>query len=100
MATRNRFRMTDTLARHAKNTSGKKTTVYPDSDGLCLLVYEIGKKVWQWCSSHAGKTTTIQIDRHPDISLARARADASTLRKKLRQAINPAIEKRVDRLES
>lgn len=99
MARRKLFQLTDISVKQAKHLSSNKSTVYPDGDGLRLLVYASGIKVWQFTYSN-GKSTTLQIGRYPAISLANARVEAAAVREKLRQGVNPVVEKRVERARS
>lgn len=68
-----------------------------DRDGLYLLVYPTGSKVWRYKYKYAGKEKLISFDRYPEVSLLDAREKQFEARKLLTQGIDPSSSKREDK---
>jgi integrase len=70
----------------------------PDSGSLYLLVRPSGAKLWRMNYRHLGRQKTLHFGQWPEIGLAIAREKRDEARKQLASGLDPAAEKRLDRL--
>jgi integrase len=69
-----------------------------DSEGMYLHVSTSGSKAWRFDYGYGGKRFTYTIGKYPQIGLAAARAKRTELKLKLKDGLNPAIEKKAQKL--
>ena len=67
---------------------------YNDGDGLYLMIPKRGKPYWMLRYTFNSKRKEMTIAKYSDISLADVRDKARTLKKKLRDGINPLAERK------
>lgn len=65
------MKLNDTKCKNLKPTD--KTQKVSDGDGLYLMVYPHGSKIWQFMYSYLGRRQTISFGKYPAISLSEAR---------------------------
>ena len=65
-----------------------------DGDGLFLLVKSTGSKIWRFKYRVDGKEKLLTIGPYPDVSLKEARDCVFASRRKLRDGIDPMLEKK------
>src|SRR5512135_150032 len=65
-----------------------------DGDGLHLLVKKTGSKIWRFKYRFDGKEKLQTIGPYPDVSLKEARDCVFASRRKLRDGIDPMLEKK------
>lgn len=68
-----------------------------DEKGLRLLVTPDGGKYWRFKYRFANKQKTLALGVYPEVSLKRARELRDDARQKVRQGIDPAQERRLER---
>ena len=88
-------KLTDTAVRNFKFVD--KQYKRPDGQGLYLLVTAAGK-YFRYDYRHSGKRKTLALGVYPDISLSEARAGLEAARKQLRDGVDPAAQRRAQRL--
>ena len=69
-----------------------------DSDALYLVVRPSGAKVWRMNYRHLGRQKTLYFGSWPDIGIASARELRDAARKLLLAGLDPAAEKKVERI--
>jgi hypothetical protein len=69
-----------------------------DGDGLCLLVGPHGKKLWRFRYRFAGRENMLALGSFPTVSLASARYKREAARKLLADGIDPANQRKQDKL--
>lgn len=90
--------LTDTRIR---NTKPRATPIkLTDSEGLYLEVRPTGAKLWRYRFRLHGKENVFALGAYPEISLAAAREARNTARQLVRQGINPAGQRKMDRLRA
>ncbi|GAB2901622.1 tyrosine-type recombinase/integrase [Uliginosibacterium flavum] len=90
-------RLRDLDVKQAKPNENGKTRVLPDGDGLRLLIMPNARKHWQFRTASGGKETCLQVGTYPDMSLSKAREEASKLREVLRSGKSPVVERKIER---
>lgn len=87
--------LTATAIRNAK----PRTKPYKLSDGagLYLEVMPNGSRYWRWRYRYDGKDTRLAFGVFPEVALAEARERRDDARRKLRDGIDPATERKVER---
>ena len=70
-----------------------------DEKGLYLEVFPNGSKLWRFKYRIAGKEKRLALGAYPETTLIEARSKRDTYRKQVREDIDPAREKRLERLE-
>lgn len=65
------MKLNDTKCKNIKPND--KTQKIADGDGLYLMVYPYGSKIWQFRYSYLGRRKTISFGKYPAISLFEAR---------------------------
>ena len=70
-----------------------------DADGLHMMVTPAGGKLWRLRFRVGGKEKTLSLGAYPKLGLSEARRLKSEALDKLDQGIDPAAEKRRQRLE-
>jgi len=70
----------------------------PDGGSLYLLVEPSGAKLWRMNYRHLGRQKTLYFGQWPQVSLAIAREKRDEARKQLASGLDPAAEKRLERL--
>ena len=90
--------LTDTTFRNAK----PKEVLYKlfDGGGLHLLVHPNGGRYWRMDYRSNGKRGTLALGVYPTVSLAEARAKRDKAKKQIAAGINPAAQRKLDRLAS
>ena len=89
--------LTDLFIKKLKNDSEQKK--FSDGQGLYIYLRESGKKLWQMSYRFEGKQKTLSFGEYPAISLAEAREKRSQIKKLIAQGIDPAEQKRQQKLE-
>lgn len=69
-----------------------------DGGGLYLLVSATGQRYWRMDYSFAEKRSTIALGVYPTISLADARAKRLEIKRQLAEGINPAVQRKIDKI--
>jgi integrase len=70
-----------------------------DEKGLYLEVFPNGSKLWRFKYRIGGKEKRLALGAYPETTLIEARERRDTHRKQVKDGIDPAREKRLDRLE-
>jgi integrase len=90
--------LSDTQCRTAKpDPSGKMRKLF-DGGGLFLKIYPNGSKFWRLKYTFAGKEKLLALGAYPAISLAQARDARQTAKRQLLDNIDPATQKRIEKL--
>lgn len=89
--------LTDSHCRHAK----PKAKLYRLSDyrGLCLEVKPSGVKAWRFRFTLKGKASMFALGDYPAVTLAEARERCEAARQLVKQGINPAQQRQLDRVK-
>src|SRR3546814_16474003 len=69
-----------------------------DSDALYLLVRPNGAKLWRMHYRHLERQKTLYFGSWPDVGISAARELRDEARKKIVSGLDPAAEKKVERL--
>lgn len=69
-----------------------------DGYGLYIEVHPNGSKLWRLKYSHLGKDKRIAFGRYPEVGLAEARGKRDEARRKLRDGVDPAAERKREKL--
>lgn len=77
---------------------GKAVRKLPDTGGLYLWVQANGKKYWRLRYWLAGKEKSLSLGVYPAVSLKEARARRDKERKRLDDNLDPAAERRAEKL--
>ena len=88
--------LTDLKIQSIKGT-GKPQKI-ADAEGMYLFVSASGSKAWRFDYGYGGKRFTYTIGKYPQVGLAAARAKRAELKAKLLSGLNPAIEKRTQKV--
>ena len=88
--------LTDLKIQSIKGT-GKPQKV-ADAEGMYLFVSASGSKAWRFDYGYGGKRFTYTIGKYPLVGLAAARAKRAELKSMLLDGLNPAIEKRTNKI--
>lgn len=89
--------LTDTAIRAAKPTE-KQQKLF-DGNGLYLLVFPSGSKVWRYKYHFRGREKLISLGAYPEVSLKDAREKASDARKILGSDKDPSAERQRSKLQ-
>ena len=89
--------LTDTAIRAAKPTE-KQQKLF-DGNGLYLLVFPSGSKVWRYKYHLRGREKLISLGAYPEVSLKDAREKASDARKILGSDKDPSAERQRSKLQ-
>lgn len=89
-------KLTATAIKHAK--AEDKPRKLSDGHGLHLLLQPGGAKYWRYNYRLAGKQKTLALGVYPDVSLADARRLHGEAREKVLAGVDPAQQKRIERL--
>ncbi|GJL73150.1 MAG: hypothetical protein NMNS01_23490 [Nitrosomonas sp.] len=89
----------DARYKNAKS-EGKKITKLYDGNGLFLWVYEDGRKYWRMRYRMHGKEKLLSLGVYPTVSLSQAREQARAENTKIRNDIDPSIERRIKKQQS
>lgn len=84
--------LSDTVCRTTKPR--ERDYKLSDSKGLHLFVTTNGYKSWRWKYRIAGKEKSLTIGPYPEVSLAEARKRRDEAASKLRDGIDPSIERK------
>ena len=89
--------LTDTHCRNAR----PKPKLYrlTDHRGLCLEVKPSGVKAWRYRFTLEGKASMFALGEYPAVSLAEARDRCEAARQLVKQGINPAQQRQIDRIK-
>jgi integrase len=90
--------LTDLKIRKAKAES--KPYKLSDGGGLFLLVKPNGSKLWQQKYRYLGKERLLSHGQYPEVSLTQARQKREEARVVLAEGGDPAVQKRLDQIES
>ncbi len=71
-----------------------------DAGGLFILVKPNGSKLWQQKYRHLGRERLLSHGQYPDVSLAEARKLRDAAKKTLNNGGDPAVQKRLERIEA
>lgn len=88
--------LTDLKIQSIKST-GKPQKI-ADAEGMYLFVSASGSKAWRFDYGYGGKRFTYTIGKYPQVGLAAARAKRAELKAQLLSGLNPAIEKRTNKI--
>lgn len=77
-----------------------KTYRLTDGGGLYLEVASTGRKYWRWQYHFGGKRPRLAFGVFPEVSLKEARERRDHYRKLLRDGIDPAVQRKRDKLRS
>lgn len=88
--------LTDTEIRNAK--PGEKPRRLFDGKGLHLLINPDGSKYWRLKYVFEGREKRISLGLYPEVTLAEARNLAISERRKLREGVDPAAERKAKKL--
>ena len=89
--------LTDTHCRNAKPRP--KLYRLTDHRGLCLEVKPSGVKDWRYRFTLEGKASMFALGEYPAVSLAEARDRCEAARQLVKQGINPAQQRQIDRIK-
>src|SRR5574343_421373 len=89
--------LTDTHCRNAKPRP--KLYRLTDHRGLCLEVKPSGVKAWRYRFTLEGKASMFALGEYPAVSLAEARDRCEAARQLVKQGINPAQQRQIDRIK-
>lgn len=96
-------KLTENAVKHAKPKVEhgvlKETRLY-DRDGLYLTVSVTGKKWWRLKFHHLGKEHRMGLGSYPEIALSEARNRRDEARSRLRNGVNPLIQRKLDRAQA
>ena len=85
--------LTDVKCRSAK--AGSARLKLSDGGGLQLWVQTNGARLWQFAYRFGGKQKQLSFGPYPEVSLLKARGKRDDARRKLRDGIDPAAEKKL-----
>jgi len=88
--------LTDFQIRNAKQSNSDWKL--NDGSGLHLLVRPNGSKLWRLDFSFSGKRNTLSLGAYPEVSGVEARRLRDEAKAKIKAGINPAHERRVEKL--
>lgn len=91
--------LTDPECRNA-TSEGKRISKLPDGGGLYLWVYDDGRKYWRLRYWIAGKEKSLSLGVYPNVSLKAARAKRDAERRRLESNLDPAAERRAEKLRA
>ena len=69
-----------------------------DERGLYIEVHPSGSKLWRFKYGYLGRDKRIAIGRYPEVSLAEARQKRDELRQKVRDGVDPLVERKHTKL--
>ncbi len=92
------MKLTATSIKNAK--SKEKLYKLSDGHGLVLLVKPSGGKYWHYQYRFSGKQKTLALGVYPDLSLKQAREAHQEARKQLSDGIDPAYQRKLDKLKA
>ncbi|EAU7890234.1 DUF4102 domain-containing protein [Salmonella enterica] len=87
--------LTDTAIRKIKPTD--KSFKLTDSSGLYLLIKPNGSKLWYMKYRILGKEKKLAFGPYPDVSLFKARQLRDAARAKVREGVDPSVDKKIAR---
>ncbi len=91
--------MNKLTATEAKQTkASEKPTKLSDGGGLYLLIKPNGARYWRYDYRYTGKRKTLALGVYPETSLKKVRQKHLEARGKLREGIDPAEYKRIQKL--
>jgi integrase len=91
------MKLSSVAAKSAK--PGEKAYKLADGGGLYLEVYPNGSKMWRLKYRRAGgKETRVSLGPYPSVSIAEARAKREELKKQRREGVDPAVERKLDKV--
>ena len=86
-------------ATEVKNAEAKeKDYKLYDGKGLLLLVKKNGSKYWRFKYRTGGKEKTLSLGVYPEVTLAQARIATEEARAKLRDNIDPMVQRKTEKL--
>ncbi|WP_338620409.1 tyrosine-type recombinase/integrase [Paludibacterium sp. THUN1379] len=88
--------LTDLAIKQAKPQS--KSYFLADGGSLFLEVTPSGGRLWRYRFRFNGKAGVLALGKYPDVGLADARGKVGDARKQLAQGVNPAEQRRTDKL--
>src|SRR5215813_10611984 len=88
--------LNDTRVRNAKRAD--RPIKLSDSGGLHLLIQPNGSKLWRLAYRFGGKQKTLAIGVYPTVTLKHARDKRDEAKRLLADSIDPAMQRRLDRL--
>jgi integrase len=80
-----------------KSKAGAKTISMGDGNGLWLVIFPHGSKLWRFKYKFLGKETSLSLGSYPEISLSEAREKQSDARKLLQNQINPSTARKEEK---
>ncbi|MGY3532601.1 tyrosine-type recombinase/integrase [Bradyrhizobium sp. USDA 4452] len=75
-----------------------KPYMLTDGDGLHLLVYTSGSKLWRIRFQFAGKANMMSLGSFPEVSLIEARKRRDDVKVKIAAGINPSVAKKLEKI--
>ena len=88
--------LTDTKLRSLKPR--KSPYKVSDFEGLYILVSPSGPRLWRWAYRFGGKQNSLALGDYPSTSLREARAARDNAREQLERGINPAVQRKLEKL--
>ncbi len=88
-------RLTDVQVRKVK--PAEKLFKLADGGGLFLWVQPNGSKLWRFRFIFDAKEQSLSLGAYPDVTLARAREEASKARAKLAEGVSPAKQRQAEK---
>lgn len=89
--------LTDVECRAAR--PGPKPKKLFDGGGLFLLIHPGGGRYWRWKFQYAGREQLLSLGTFPQVSLRAARLKRDAARLRLAEGVNPAAERKAQRLQ-
>lgn len=83
-----------------RKADGESWRKLGDGQGLYLQTTAAGNPVWRVKYRYGGKERTYSIGAYPDVSLAEAREVRATVRKQLKEGIDPTTERKLERAKT
>jgi integrase len=68
-----------------------------DGGGLYIELSPAGTRTWRWAFRHCGKQKTLTIGAYPKVTLAQARKARDLARERLKDGVDPVIERQQQR---
>lgn len=90
--------LSDTQCRNARpDPTGRQRKLF-DGGGLYLQISPTGSKLWRLKYKFAGKEKLLALGTYPTVSLAQAREARQAAKRQLLENIDPATQKRIEKL--
>ena len=91
--------LTDIEIKRLTCPDGRKQVKKSDGNGLFIIAKSNGSKLWRYRYKFGGKYQELSLGQYPDVSLKKARDVTALERAKVVQGVNPAAERRANKLK-